>query len=90
MRRPKLLDTLDRRETLCLLAGSMTGALLGGCYVFYYSNWSFARMIFWAGVLTGIQFLTGLPHLRRVTSAIYDADGTMSKAAGQSSNDTRT
>src|ERR1700730_4269308 len=30
---PKLVDTLDRRETLCLLAASMSAALLGGWYV---------------------------------------------------------
>jgi hypothetical protein len=71
---PKLLDTLDRRETLALLAGSMTTALLGGWYVFCCARWGFGKIIFWAGVISLIQFLTGLGHLRRVSRATCDAN----------------
>ena len=37
-------------------------------------------MILVAAIFTYIQFITGLPHLRRVTKAIYAADSTISKA----------
>ncbi len=76
---PKLLDTLDRRETLALLAGSMTTALLGGWYVFCCAKWGFGKIIFWAGVITLIQFLTGLGHLRRVAKATCGANEAISK-----------
>lgn len=69
---PKLLDTLDRRETLELLAGSMTIALLGGWYVFYKAQWDLHKIIACAGLITLIQFLTGMPHLRRVAEATKD------------------
>ncbi|HWY22352.1 MAG TPA: hypothetical protein VNX26_14090 [Candidatus Acidoferrum sp.] len=66
---PKLIDTLDRRETLCLLAASMSSALLYGWLVFYYLKLHFGTIILCGGVVTYIQFLTGLPHLRRVAEA---------------------
>jgi hypothetical protein len=81
MRRPKLLDTLDRRETLALLAGSLTTALLGGWYVFCCAQWGFAKIISWAGIITLIQFLTGLGHLRRVAKATYKADKSLAAQA---------
>lgn len=74
MKHPKLLDTLDRRETLTLLAASMTTALLGGWYVFYCAQWGFYKIIFGAGIITLIQFLTGLGHLRRVAKATHAAN----------------
>jgi hypothetical protein len=74
MKRPKLLDTLDRRETLTLLAASMTTALLGGWYVFYCAHWGFYKIIVCAGIITLIQFLTGLGHLRRVAQATCTAN----------------
>jgi hypothetical protein len=83
--RPKLLDTLDRRETLTLLAGSLSSAFFFGWLSFFCLKLHFSRMIFWAAIITYIQFLTGLPHLRRVTNAICDADDKLSKAAAQSS-----
>ena len=64
-----LLDTLDRRETLNVMAGSMAAALLTGWYVFCYAHWSLSRLLFWGGIVTLIQFLTGLSHLRRVLKA---------------------
>jgi hypothetical protein len=85
MRRPKLLDTLDRRETLALLAGSLTTALLGGWYVFCCAQWSFAKIIFWAGAITLIQFLTGIGHLRRVAKATYEANVALAAEAQASS-----
>lgn len=58
---PKLMDTLDRRETLALLAASMTTALLGGWYVFCKANWNCAAILKCAGLFTLLQFLTGMP-----------------------------
>lgn len=81
MQQPKLLDTLDRRETLCLLSASMSSALLYGWVVFYWLQLSFATIIVCAAVVTYIQFLTGLPHLRRVTKSIYDASTSLNKNA---------
>jgi hypothetical protein len=66
---PKLIDTLDRRETLCLLAASMSSALLYGWLVFCFLGLHFRTIVLCAGVVTYIQFLTGLPHLRRVAEA---------------------
>lgn len=82
---PKLLDTLDRRETLTLLAASMSSAFFYGWLTFFYLRLHFSTMIFCAAIVTYIQFLTGLPHLRRVTKAIYDADKAISQAATQDS-----
>jgi hypothetical protein len=84
---PKLLDTLDRRETLALLAGSLTTALLGGWYVFCCAKWGFGKIIFGAGVITLIQFLTGLGHLRRVAKATYGANEALSKEKKSANND---
>jgi hypothetical protein len=83
---PKLLDTLDRRETLALLAGSLTTALLGGWYVFCCAKWGFGKIIFWAGVITLIQFLTGLGHLRRVAKATCEANDVLATEAKVSPN----
>jgi hypothetical protein len=82
---PKLLDTLDRRETLTLLAASMSSAFFYGWMTFFWLKLHFSTMIFVAAIVTYIQFLTGLPHLRRVTKAIYDANEKISQAAAQSS-----
>lgn len=82
--RPKILDTLDRRETLALLAGSLTTALLGGWYVFCCAQWGFGKIIFWAGVIALIQFLTGLGHLRRVAKATYGANDALSEKEKES------
>jgi hypothetical protein len=84
-RQPKLLETLDRRETLTLLAASMSSAFFYGWLTFFCLKLHFSTMIFWAAIVTYIQFLTGLPHLRRVTKAIYDADKAISQAAPQDS-----
>jgi hypothetical protein len=70
---PTLLETLDRRETLGILAGSMAAALLTGWFVFIHARWSFDQILVWAGIITAIQFLTGLPHLRRVAQATREA-----------------
>jgi hypothetical protein len=78
--RPKFLDTLDRRETLTLLSASVSSALIFGWLAFFQLKLHFSTMIVVAGIVTYIQFFTGLAHLRRVTKAIYTADDTLSKA----------
>lgn len=65
-----LLSTLDRRETLNVMGGSMAAALLTGYFVFYVGNWGFSKIILWGGVIGLVQFLTGLSHLRRVLKAV--------------------
>jgi len=66
---PELLNTLDRRETLNVMGGSMAAALLGGYCVFYVWHLSFSQIICWSGCIMLLQFLTGLSHLRRVLKA---------------------
>jgi hypothetical protein len=68
-----LLDTLDRRETLNVMSGSMAAALLAGWYVFYHAQWNFSQIALWGGVVAVMQFLTGLSHLRRVGKAVVEA-----------------
>jgi hypothetical protein len=75
----ELTDSLDRRETLTILAGSITAALLTGWYIFYCEQWGLHEILFAAGVVTLIQFLTGLPHLRRVAKAVREADADVTK-----------
>ncbi len=70
----EILNTLDRRETLNLMAGSMAAALLTGWYVFCYAHWSLSRILVWGGLITVLQFLTGLSHLRRVAKAVRSAN----------------
>lgn len=67
----ELLNTLDRRETLSVMGGSMAAALLIGYYIFYRWQWGFADVIRWGGFVAVIQFLTGLSHLRRVLYAVH-------------------
>jgi hypothetical protein len=71
---PELLNTLDRRETLTVMSGAMAAALLGGYFVFYSWQWTFSQIIWWAGWIVLIQFLTGLAHLRRVLKAVHAAN----------------
>ncbi len=71
---PELLNTLDRRETLNVMAASMAAALLSGWYVFCHACWPFSRVVFWGGLITVIQFLTGLSHLRRVAAAVRETN----------------
>jgi hypothetical protein len=71
---PELLNTLDRRETLNVMGGSMAAALLAGYYVFYVWHLSFSQIICWSGCIMLLQFLTGLSHLRRVLRAIHKVD----------------
>ena len=68
-----LLDTLDRRETLNVMSGSMAAALLAGWYVFYYAKWQFPQIVLWGGMIAAVSFLTGLSHLRRVGKAVVEA-----------------
>jgi len=73
--KPKLMEILDRRETQALLAASMTAALGGGWYVFWHAKWGFGTIVWVATAITFIQFLTGMPHVRRVfqaTKEYYD------------------
>lgn len=58
------------------MAGSMAAALLAGYYVFCRWHWDFTTMLFWGGLITLIQFLTGLSHLRRVLKATHSAQVT--------------
>ncbi len=79
-RREKMLLTLDRRETLTILAGSTSVALLGGWYVFFQEKWDAGTIVRWAGIIVLIQFATGMSHLRRVAAAIRQADTTLTAA----------
>lgn len=71
---PELLNTLDRRETLNVMGGSMAAALLGGYCVFYVWHLMFSQIILWSGCIMLLQFLTGLSHLRRVLKATRQVD----------------
>jgi hypothetical protein len=66
-----LLNTLDRRETLNVMGGSLAAAFLIGYYIFYSRQWGFEKVILWGGWIAAIQFLTGLSHLRRVLHAVH-------------------
>jgi hypothetical protein len=66
-----LLNTLDRRETLNVMGGSLAAAFLIGYYIFYCQQWGFAKVILWGGSIASIQFLTGLSHLRRVLHSVH-------------------
>jgi len=72
--RPKLTEVKDRRETQNLMSASLTGALLSGYVVFCRTPWHLSKIIGWAAGFACLQFLTGLPHLRRVTQSVYAAD----------------
>ena len=74
LRHPEFFLTLDRRETLELMSGSMCIALLGGWLIFYIGEWRAITVLPIAGIILLIQFLTGLSHLRRVRRAIRSAD----------------
>jgi len=69
-----LLKTLDRRETLNVMGGSMAAALLGGYLVFYRWHWGLPDVILWGGLIALVQFLTGLSHVRRVLHAVHVAN----------------
>jgi hypothetical protein len=79
-RREKMFSTLDRRETLTILAGATSVALLGGWYVFFREQWDAGTIFRWAGIIVLLQFATGMSHLRRVAAAIRHADETLTKA----------
>jgi hypothetical protein len=66
-----LFNTLDRRETLNVMAGSMAAALIAGYLVFHSWRWDGFQIIKWGGILELIQFLTGLSHIRRVLKAVH-------------------
>ena len=70
-----LFKTLDRRETLNVMSGSMAAALLSGYCVFYRycAYWQIKRILFWGGAIALVQFLTGLSHIRRVLQAVHMA-----------------
>ena len=71
-----LLNTLDRRETLNVMGGSMAAALLSGYFVFCRWHWDFSKIILWGGLIALIQFVTGMSHLRRVLKAVLLANVT--------------
>lgn len=71
LQHPELLNTLDRRETLSVMGGSMAAALLIGYCIFYRWQWGFEDVIRWGGLIAVIQFLTGLSHVRRVLYAVH-------------------
>ncbi|MGA9391286.1 MAG: hypothetical protein WBV69_12640 [Candidatus Sulfotelmatobacter sp.] len=73
---PELLNTLDRRETLNVMGGSMAAALLAGYCVFCRWHWSFSSIILCGGFISIVQFLTGQSHLRRVLQAVHFANVT--------------
>jgi hypothetical protein len=74
LRQSEFFISLDRRETLVLMSGSMFVALLGGWLVFYILKWPALILLPIAGGVLLVQFMTGLPHLRRVRDAIREAD----------------
>jgi hypothetical protein len=74
LRHPEFFISLDRRETLVLMSGSMFVALLGGWSVFYMAQLNAVVVLPLGGAILLVQFLTGIPHLRRVRSAIREAD----------------
>jgi hypothetical protein len=74
LRQPEFFISLDRRETLVLMSGSMLVAVLGGWLVFYIGKLHAMIVLPIAGGVLLVQFMTGLPHLRRVRAAIRDAD----------------
>ncbi len=71
---PEFFLESDRRETLMLLGGSMTAALIGGWLVFYVFAPRPSVLFAIAGGILLIQFSTGPSHLRRVRAAIRDAN----------------
>jgi len=73
-REPEFFVELDRRETLMLLSGSTAVALLGGWFFFYIYKVHPRTLFAIAGIVVVIQFSTGISHLRRVRSAIREAD----------------
>lgn len=70
----ELLNTLDRRETLNVMGGSMAAALLAGYFAFYQWHWGFSQIIICGGAIAAVQFLTGLSHLRRVLHSVQTAN----------------
>jgi hypothetical protein len=75
--RKELFLSLDRRETLSILAGSTAAALLCGWFVFFHAQWDAGTILRWAGIIIFVQFLTGISHLRRVGGAIRKADAAL-------------
>lgn len=73
-RREVMFQSLERRETLTILAGSTAVALLGGWYVFFKEEWDAGTIFRCAGIIILVQFATGISHLRRVAIAIRWAD----------------
>ena len=74
LRQSEFFISLDRRETLVLMSGSMFVALLGGWLVFYILQWPALVVLPIASGVLLVQFMTGIPHLRRVRAAIREAD----------------
>jgi hypothetical protein len=74
LKHPSLLDTVERRETMVLLAGSTSAALLGGWLLFYAWKPDPSCIFVLAGLILVIQFLTGLSHVRRVAKATVAAN----------------
>ena len=74
---PGFFGTLDRRETMAMLAGATGGALVVGTAIFGrpwdYSCWMLALV----GVALLLDFATAMPHLQRVREAIIAADRAM-------------
>jgi hypothetical protein len=82
-RREPMFSSLDRRETLTILAGSTSVALLGGRYVFFRAKWDAGTIFLWAGIIVLLQFATGISHLRRVQNAIRKADFSLNAEESQ-------
>ncbi len=63
---PKLLATLDRRETGMLSIGSLCVALLGGFVVFHCPGLDLWTALLIGGILLLIDFITAFSRLRRL------------------------
>jgi hypothetical protein len=87
IKQPKLIDTLDRRETLNLLSASLTGSLLAGWFVFCKAKWGFSTILGYAALFAALQFVTGLPHLRRVAKSTCDAFDELDKKDAEEPDD---
>lgn len=86
-RHPELFIELDRRETLSILTGTLLAAVLTGWLVFCYLCVSLCPLLLVAGGLLLLDFLTVIPHLRRVRDAILKANSNLPVSDQPSQNE---
>lgn len=86
---PELLIELDRRETLSILSGTLLAAVVTGWVVFCWLSVGVCNLLLVAGGLLLLDFITVIPHLRRVRSAIIQASQNFPAADQSSENEAR-